>query len=424
MLRDNPPLVRRPMKSFFSPQILNQPSCINFQPIVHSSYDLSPLLNLSPHYKGTPIENPYWHIREIVDLCKTQNVQGLTQDEIRLILFPFSLKENAKIWYYSLAAGSIHTWDEMTTKFLKKFFPAHKTRQLRREILTFQQKNGALFFEAWEHFNELLLRCPNHNLSQEDQVLAFYEGLNDPNKSLVDLACGYMLMEKSSEEAIELFETLSENSQQFPSKGRQGLKEKGIQEESTNGGIQAQMVSIEKKLDMIMKAMSNHISTPESSLINLSQHYHEEEPSSTYWPQQYQEDEPSHVNWPQQYQEEECQSQFVANYNGQYMEDEYTYYLEQTTTTPWNEETVEDNFCEPSFEDHLGEHLDQFYEQVVIEIQVGERKDEQTENLEEPHQEKEESTKTFSTLALIPETPRGQERSLLELPNEQIEDIR
>jgi hypothetical protein len=44
--------------------------------------------------------------------------------------------------------------------------------------------------------------------------------LNDPNKSLVDLACGYMLMEKSSEEAIALFETLTENSQQFPSKRR------------------------------------------------------------------------------------------------------------------------------------------------------------------------------------------------------------
>jgi hypothetical protein len=183
----------------------------------------------------------------------------------------------------------------MTTKVLKEVFLALKTKQLRREILTFQQKDGALFFEAWEHFNELLLRCSHHNLSQEDQVLAFYEGLNDHNKSLVDLACGYMLMKKSSEEAIELFETLRENSQQFPSKGRQGLKEKGIHEESTNDGIQAQMATIEKKLDMLMKAMINHISALGSSFINLSQHYHKEEPSSTFWPQQYQEKEPSPI---------------------------------------------------------------------------------------------------------------------------------
>ena len=92
--------------------------------------------------------HPYWHIREFFDLCRTQNVKGLTPKEIRLILFPFSLKDSAKIWYNSLATGSIHTWDEMATKFLKKFFPSHKTRQLKREILAFQQKDGDLFFEA------------------------------------------------------------------------------------------------------------------------------------------------------------------------------------------------------------------------------------------------------------------------------------
>ena len=84
--------------------------------------------------------------------------------------------------------------------------------KLRREIQTFQEKDGKLFFEAWEHFNELLLNCPHHNVSQDDQVQTFYEFLSNVNKGLVDLACGGMLMEKNSEEAIELFETISENS--------------------------------------------------------------------------------------------------------------------------------------------------------------------------------------------------------------------
>jgi hypothetical protein len=75
----------------------------------------------------------------------------------------------------------------------------------------------------------------------------------------------------------------------------------------------------------------------------------------------------------------------VANPNEYYMEDEYTYYHEQTTTTPRNEETVEKKFCEPSLEDPLGEHFDQFYEQAVVENQVDERKEEQTEDLQEPH---------------------------------------
>jgi hypothetical protein len=101
-----------------------------------------------PHYRGTPTEDPYMHIRDFFDLCKTQNVLGLNAKGIRLILFPFSLKDNAKLWLNSLAAGSIQNWDELATKFLKKFFPAQRTRQLRREIQTFQQKDGDLFFEA------------------------------------------------------------------------------------------------------------------------------------------------------------------------------------------------------------------------------------------------------------------------------------
>jgi hypothetical protein len=122
--------------------------------------------------------------------------------------------------------------------------------------------------------------------------------------------------------------------------------------------------------------------------------------------------------------EKECQGQLVANPNEYYMEEECTYYRKQTTTIPRNEEIVGENFCEPSLGDPLGERFNQFCEQAVVENQVDERKEEQIEDLEEPHREKEESTKTFSTLALILETPRGQERSQLELLIEQIEDIK
>jgi hypothetical protein len=73
------PLVRRPMKSSFVPQNLNQLSCIVFPPTVQSNFNLSPhLLNMVPHYRGTPIEDSYLHIRDFFDLCKTQNIHGLT----------------------------------------------------------------------------------------------------------------------------------------------------------------------------------------------------------------------------------------------------------------------------------------------------------------------------------------------------------
>jgi hypothetical protein len=43
-------------------------------------------------------------------------------------------------------------------------------------------------------------------------------------------------MEKRSEEAMKFFETLSEHTKQFSSKGRQGVKNKGMYEVNLNGG--------------------------------------------------------------------------------------------------------------------------------------------------------------------------------------------
>ena len=77
---------------------------------------------------------------------------------------------------------------------------------------------------------------------------------------------------------------------------------------------------------------------------------------------------------------EECQGQLVANLNEYYMEDECTYYHEQAVTLRSEE---------------------------VVENQMDERKEEQTEVPQEPHHVKQESTETSSTLALIPKTPRG-----------------
>ena len=72
----------------------------------------------------------------------------------------------------------------------------------------------------------------------------------------MDSACGGVLMEKNSEEAIELSETLSENSQQFSSRGKKGSKSKGVYEVNINSGVQTQMTTMEKKIDMLVKAMT------------------------------------------------------------------------------------------------------------------------------------------------------------------------
>jgi hypothetical protein len=76
------------------------------------------------------------------------------------------------------------------------------------------------------------------------------------NKGIVDSGCGGVLMEKSSEEAMELFETLSDHTQQFSPRGRQRVKSKGMYEVNLSGGSPNQMAMVERKLDMTIKAMT------------------------------------------------------------------------------------------------------------------------------------------------------------------------
>ena len=65
-------------------------------------------------------------------------------------------------------------------------------------------------------------------------------------------------MEKNSEEAYELFETLSENSQQFSCRTRQMGKKQGVYEVQSQGNVTTQMAAMDKKIDMIIKAMASN----------------------------------------------------------------------------------------------------------------------------------------------------------------------
>jgi hypothetical protein len=111
--------------------------------------------------------------------------------------------------------------------------------------------------------------------------------------------------------------------------------------------------------------------------------------------------------------------------------------MSKTTTTPGNEETVEEMFSEPSLEDPLEEHFAQFEFDLDHDMIRKQAKglldstpknnkveeEEQTKVLEESYREKEESTKTSSTSTPILEVPRAQERSRMRLCDEQIENI-
>ncbi|KAI5326377.1 hypothetical protein L3X38_035451 [Prunus dulcis] len=70
------------------------------------------------------------------------------------MLFPFSLKDKAKLWLLSQLQDSIHIWDDLSKNFLAKFFHQAKTSKFQQDIMSFTQYDKEPLYESWERFKE------------------------------------------------------------------------------------------------------------------------------------------------------------------------------------------------------------------------------------------------------------------------------
>ncbi|XP_075475681.1 uncharacterized protein LOC142509402 [Primulina tabacum] len=99
-----------------------------------------------------------------LDGARPSIFNGVSDDAVRLRLFPFSLRDKAKSWLNCLPVGSITTWEDMAKAFLIKYFPPSKTMKLRADITTFAQYEQESLYEAWERYKDFLRRCTHHEL--------------------------------------------------------------------------------------------------------------------------------------------------------------------------------------------------------------------------------------------------------------------
>ncbi|GJT53799.1 zinc finger, CCHC-type containing protein [Tanacetum coccineum] len=89
---------------------------------------------------------------------------GNNKERTYLRLFQFSLRDQASNWLERLPAGSITTWEDLTTRFFAQFFSPGRTAKLRNDILMFQQHHRESLSEAWTHFKDLLQKVPHHGI--------------------------------------------------------------------------------------------------------------------------------------------------------------------------------------------------------------------------------------------------------------------
>nr|GFA28727.1 hypothetical protein [Tanacetum cinerariifolium] len=105
---------------------------------------------------------------------------------VKLLLFPFSLEGEARIWLDKEPPRSILTWEDLVSKFINQFFPPSKTTYLRNEITNFLQKSNETFNEAWERFKDLLHQFLHHEFSELHQLDTFYNTLTPNDQDILD----------------------------------------------------------------------------------------------------------------------------------------------------------------------------------------------------------------------------------------------
>ncbi|XP_042460351.1 uncharacterized protein LOC122043846 [Zingiber officinale] len=217
----------RTMKELAAPDEAFKYSCITY-PNLAGDFELrSGLIHLLPKFQGLSGEDPNRHLHEFHVVCSTMKPQGISEEDIKLRAFPFSLTGVAKDWLYYLPPGYITSWIDMKKAFLEKYFPASRTATIRKSICGIQQVVGETLYEYWERFKKLCASYPQHQISEQLLVQYFYEGLLPMDRSMIDVAAGGALVNKTPEQARELISNMAENSQQF---GSRALTTRGVGE--------------------------------------------------------------------------------------------------------------------------------------------------------------------------------------------------
>ncbi|XP_062100551.1 uncharacterized protein LOC133806469 [Humulus lupulus] len=241
--------LQRTLKELATPDLDQQPLCIQYPPLDVNFELKSGLIHLLPSFHGLPGEDPN------------------KQKEFHIVYSSMkSTADAGKEWLYYLPPGTVETWNGMKTMFLERYFPASKVGSIRNEICGIRQYTGESLYEYWERFKWLCASSTHHQKSDQLLIQYFYEGLQSLDRSMIDAASGGALVDKTLATARSLISNKAANSQQF-----------GIRQDPTPPPKSANEVSTSKSNQLGQKlvqltAVSTPARPPGFTLQQQSQH--------------------------------------------------------------------------------------------------------------------------------------------------------
>ncbi|GJZ31230.1 MAK10-like protein [Tanacetum coccineum] len=141
-------------------------------------------------FHGLRSEDPNQHLKDFLKLVDSLDLDGENRERTRLRLFQFSLRDQASNWLERLPAGSITTWEDLTTRFLAQFFPPGRTTKLRNDI-----RYDILMFQPTSWRN-LYTECMDFSISSV-------------TRRTIDQSAGGKLRDRNAEESWALLQDLA-----------------------------------------------------------------------------------------------------------------------------------------------------------------------------------------------------------------------
>lgn len=128
------------------------------------------------------------------------NFNGVTNEDVVVKLFPYTLQGAAGSWYFSLPSGSITSWDIFKEQFLTKFGDDRSTATLINDLSNLKTKSREPIKDFNLRFNKLLNKIPIASKPSEEVRSEWYISALPSNIAIfVDSAAKPTLAENMKE---------------------------------------------------------------------------------------------------------------------------------------------------------------------------------------------------------------------------------
>nr|GEY60983.1 hypothetical protein [Tanacetum cinerariifolium] len=180
----------------------------------------------SCQFHGLPGDDANKHIDTFLHVTQSIKVNGVTDDALRLYLFPHSLNIMPPL-------GLI----------------------LRNEITNFHQHPDESLFEAWERYKLSIDRCPNHNMLPVTQVDTFYNGLTLRHRDTINAVAGGTCMKRRPEKCYDLIENMNAHHNDWDTSVQKSESSSSITSsfDPEIVALKAKMVEINKNLIKVLQ---------------------------------------------------------------------------------------------------------------------------------------------------------------------------